>query len=914
MKKKLYFLLCLYAASIILPFQVHAASPNSPDNLRSFDKCHPVGTDDKPYFGWHVNDRDEGEIQTAYQILIATSNDKLSKNEGDVWDSQKTLSRAQNYVYADSMPLSPATRYYWKVRTWDKDGNVSPYSTSATFETGMLTNSDWAGVQWIRRSTRDKDEYTYFRKKFQLSDKKVERATIYISTSHSYELYVNGTLIGKGFNHHYPSYSYYQAWDITSALSTQGENVIACLTHWYGGGQGRATGAPGLLCKTVIRYKDSSPLILVSDSSWKQTQAQEWLTGQPQRNSEGVGYIETIDSRKFITDWNQTSFDDSSWKPADVIGSQPTKPWTGTLQADLSRVIEKEITPVSVVQLNKDIQVIDLGKIYSGSFKIQFSGGNAGDTVRMTGGFVLNSTGTIDVRFNQRTNLDFNFILNGSEAIFHPNVYLGLRYLEVRNAPNVLTVDNVRFINRHFELDPSRSDFHSSNSMLNRVWELMQHSMMAGTQEGFVDTPTREKGTFLGDAWSQAVPAMSVQGDRVMNLKILNEFLDSQEQYWPDGRLNAVYPNVDGRRDIPDYTQSYLIWAWDYYLQTGNKQFLLANYQRLRKIAEYVQRYRNDTTGLIHNLAGGTGGPYQFGIVDWPMTMRYGYDIEVESRTVIDSYAYLDFKIMSDIAETLGFDTDKENFNKKAEAMKAAINARLINADGVYIDGLHKNGSQSKHVSQHANVYPLAMGIVPIRNLKKVVDTVVSRRMSMGMVGLRWLPEALGQAEQGEHLLELYTNTTWDGWAKTIAKGGTMTWEAWDADTTRESLSHPWGAVGLLAIQQYMLGIKSLTPQNELIQIKPLLFGDSLNWVKGTYCTDQGDVKVEWKRNNDDFSLIIELPVNTKAHVYIPKYKTRGNILMLDGKKCKARRSGNYLLLENIGSGAHSIKNKVTDM
>ena len=33
-------------------------------------------------------------------------------------------------------------------------------------------------------------------------------------------------------------------------------------------------------------------------------------------------------------------------------------------------------------------------------------------------------------------------------------------------------------------------------------------------------------------------------------------------RYWPDGRVNAVYPNGDGRRDIPDATETYVEWVW----------------------------------------------------------------------------------------------------------------------------------------------------------------------------------------------------------------------------------------------------------------------------------------------------------------------------------------------------------------
>lgn len=905
-RKAFYKIILALSFLVFLTSGLNAGQPNAPSNLRSFDQFNPIGTSDKPYFGWFVNDPDDGEIQSAYQIIVASSLENLKKDQGDVWNSGKVSSRSQNYVYFEGEKLSSATRYFWKVRTWDKDGNVGSYSEAASFETGLLTNGDWSGARWIKRNTTDADDYTYFRKRFSLPGKKIVSATVFVTACHSYTLFVNGNFIGKGFNHHYPQYSYYHAWDITKHLSENSENVFACLTHWYGQGQGRAPGARGLIMKTIIRYSDSSETIIATDNTWKQTQAAPWIAGQPQRNGEGIGRVELFDSRKVIANWNTVPFDDSAWESATVIGAHPVEPWTGSLTPDLARVTEKEIKPASVVNLGNGKYVIDLGKIYAGSFKILFKGGNAGDTVQMNGGFVLDNDGSVSVKLNQQTNMKFGFVLNGTEAIFNPHVYLGMRYLQIENAPDNLSKDNVSFVTRHYGMDTTRSEFISSVPMLNSVWNLMSHSLVVGSQEGFVDTPTREKGPFLGDGWSQSVPALSVMYDRIMSLRSLTEFLTSQDQYWPDGRLNAVYPNGDGGRDIPDYTQSFLVWAWDYYMQTGNIEFLRTNYHRLKKIADYVDAYKNDSTGLIHKLAGGRG-PYEFGIIDWPANMRYGYDMNTDSRTVVDAYAYADFDLMSKIAEVTGNIKDRELYRKKASDMQQAINSRLINKNGVYIDGLKANLLQSDHVSQHANIMPLALGIVPAANLSKVVDEVKNRKMNVGMVCLRWLPEALGKAEQGTHLVDLYTNTGWDGWAKTISLGGTVTWESWNAPEVNESMSHPWGAVGLLGMQQFMLGITPLKPQHELVQIKPLDFGDKLQSASGSYPTDKGDILVDWKKDVKNYTLNVMLPDNITANIFIPGFGVKGTMVKIDGKPIKGKQEGAYIVFENIGSGKHTF-------
>lgn len=884
-------------------------SAQAPTNLRAFDRQNPLGTGEVPYFGWHVNDRDNYEIQTAYQILVASNRASLEKGEADMWNSGKVLSGNQNYVYFEGAKLKPSTRYYWKVRTWDKDGNASSFSEVAWFETGLFSSNDWSGAAWIRGSENSGDDFTYFRKMVSLPGKTIQSATLFISACHSYDFYVNGKLAGKGFNHHYPQYSYYQAWDITDMLSSGAENIFACLTHWYGGGQGRAAGESGLLVKAVIRYTDSTESVIVSNNSWKQAQAEQWVTGQKQRNGEGIGRIEAIDSRLMTGDWNLIRYDDSGWEAAHEKGIHPVSPWTGTLNPDLARLIEQEIKPVSVKRSESGKYIIDLGKIYAGSFKINFKNGGQGDTIKMYGGFVLDSDGTVSKKLNQQTNMDFVFIHNGESAVFQPYVYLGMRYLQIENWSGELSMHDISFVSRHYEMEPQRSEFFSSVPMLNSVWNLMQHSLVVGSQEGFVDTPTREKGAFLGDSWSQSVPALSVMYDRIMSLRSLNEFLTSQDQYWPDGRLNAVYPNADGARDIPDYTQSFLVWVWDYYLQTGNLEFLKTNYLRLKKIADYMYRYRNDTTGLIHRLEGGNG-PYKYGIIDWPAGMRYGYDMDVDSRTVINAYAYAGFDILSKIADVTGNNSDAKAFRAKATDMEKAVNSRLINKGGVYTDGIYADGRQSDHVSQHANIMPVALGIVPESNRNMVVSEIKNQKMSVGMVCLRWLPDALGNAGEGAHLVELYTNPEWDGWAKTIKQGGTVTWESWDAPMKNESLSHPWGAVGLLGIQKYMLGIEPLKPQHEYIRVKPLDFQGKLQSVNGIYPTDRGNIVLNWNDSKKGFILTITIPVNITARVYVPRLDKKGSTIVFNGRKVNGSVEGDYLFLDHIGSGTHIFERK----
>jgi alpha-L-rhamnosidase len=288
--------------------------------------------------------------------------------------------------------------------------------------------------------------------------------------------------------------------------------------------------------------------------------------------------------------------------------------------------------------------------------------------------------------------------------------------------------------------------------------------------------------------------------------------------------------------------------------------------------------------------------------------MRFGYDMSTTARTVINAWAYLDYNVMAKIAEQLGNTVDRDMYNTRANALEAAINAQLINASGTYIDGLISAGLPSTHVSQHANMFPLALGIVPTAQRPSVVSKVNELNMSVGMVTVQWLVRALGEADQGPALINLYTNAANLGWARCLQRGATATWESWTSDTNAESQSHPWGAAGLHGYVRYILGIQPLLPQYEQVRIKPLSFGAALPSASGSVATDRGAITVSWTRHNAGFSMSLVIPTNVTALVYVPSAGGTGPVVTVDGASLTGTEEGNYVFVGPIGSGAHTFE------
>ena len=445
-----------------------------------------------------------------------------------------------------------------------------------------------------------------------------------------------------------------------------------------------------------------------------------------------------------------------------MIGPQPNSTWSGTLLPDLTRIVETVLTPVSVTNMGGGKYMVDMGKVYSGLPRISFSGGSSGTTVNMLGGFALLPSGDIDTSQNQTTNLVLLRRAQRSRFTFQPAEYETMRYFEIFNPPMPVTTENFAFVERNSQMNDAASSFTSSNTTLNTVWDLMKHTLPVDAQEEFIDS-MRQKGGFLGDGFQQSLVAMQVEDERVLTRRRLNEFIESMGQFWNTGaefgRVNACYPDVNNARDIPDYTQIFLQWVWEYYLQTGDIAFLNTNYTALTNIAQYVNRSLNPANGLITRLYGGTSGSYTNGIIDWPPDMQFGYDMDTVTRPRQRRHRHQRLglgRLRHHVAHRRRAwqHRRQQHLSGMANALQAAINTNLLNASGVYVDGLESDGTQSAHASQHANAFPLSLGIVPPAQQASVTAQVGVARHERQRAGHHPTRARAGRGQPGPAVAE----------------------------------------------------------------------------------------------------------------------------------------------------------------
>lgn len=118
-------------------------------NLRCEYLADPLGIDSPdPRLSWIITSNRRGEMQTAYQVLVASSRNLLNSDRGDLWDSGKVSSDESSQIVYSGNSLESRQECFWKVRIWDRDGNRSDWSAPGSWSMGLLQSTDWS-AKWI---------------------------------------------------------------------------------------------------------------------------------------------------------------------------------------------------------------------------------------------------------------------------------------------------------------------------------------------------------------------------------------------------------------------------------------------------------------------------------------------------------------------------------------------------------------------------------------------------------------------------------------------------------------------------------------------------------------------------------------------------------------------------------------------
>ncbi|MGB8193597.1 MAG: alpha-L-rhamnosidase N-terminal domain-containing protein, partial [Chitinophagaceae bacterium] len=227
-------ILILFAVFSLL----HAQAQINITNPRCELLVNPLGIDvTAPRLSWEIVAQPgmRNVQQLAYHILAASSKEKLSRDEADLWNSGKQNSSQSIHINYAGKKLNSKMPVYWKVKVFTNKGETS-WSETAWWSMGLLNKTDWK-AKWIgydRASPWDsitqfsRLSARYLRKPFQL-ETGIKRATAYVSGLGLYQLYINGKKTSDDvltpLPTDYRKSVLYNTYDVTQQLRT-GSNVV----------------------------------------------------------------------------------------------------------------------------------------------------------------------------------------------------------------------------------------------------------------------------------------------------------------------------------------------------------------------------------------------------------------------------------------------------------------------------------------------------------------------------------------------------------------------------------------------------------------------------------------------------------------------------------------------------------------
>lgn len=858
-------------------------SVKAPEDLRCEYRSNPLGIDvTLPRFSWVINHPKRGQLQWAYQVLVASGRADLDLERGDKWNSGKvTTEHSTNINYAGST-LESGKAYCWKVRVWDQNGKVSPYSATAIFETGLLSPDDW-GAEWIEgkgygestlfdlvQGTTTKISSGYLlRKEFSVK-KDIVRARAYVSGLGYYELRINGNKIGDSVLE--PSWTdykkrvLYSTYDVSKNLK-KGENTVGIML-----GNGRyieayGYGPPKVIMQLNIEFADDTSESVVSEGTWK--------TAQGPIVANDIYYGETYDARRERSGWDTPYHDDSDWDEARIADEPGGKLVS---QASFPPVkVTKIIQPIEITNPKPEVYVYDFGQNFTGWVKLCL-GGPRGTRVSLRHAELLYEDGMINTVPNRKAMATDTYILKGEEKeIYEPRfTYHGFRYVEVTGFPGTPTLESIEGRVVHSAVEPV-GGFICSNSLINSIHKNVLWGQLSNLMSIPTDCPQRnERMGWMGDAQLVAEEAIYNFGMVGFYTKWLEDISDSQAE---DGSVPDVVPPYWSLYPAdPVWGTACVVIPWYLYQYYGDRRVLEKSYSLIQRWVEFLTSKTTDYI-LSYSKYGDWCPPAHIKPVDTPGELTSTW------------YYYHDALILSKIAHILGKFAEAKKYSQLSSRIKEAFNKEFLKDDH-YATG-----------SQTCNVLPLFLDMVPEEKqeavLKNLIDDIIvthGTHLNTGIVGTRYILDVLTKYSRVDIAYKLAVQTTYPSWGYMLREGATTLWERWEYLADGGMNSHNHIMLGSVDAWFYKvlagINIDSDAPGFSRIIIRPYLVAD-LNHVSASVKTIRGIISSSWKKGENSLTLNITLPVNTQAKVGVPKMKL-GNVTIKESGKT-IWRNGSYL-------------------
>ena len=376
-----------------------------------------------------------------------------------------------------------------------------------------------------------------------------------------------------------------------------------------------------------------------------------------------------------------------------------------------------------------------------------------------------------------------------------------------------------------------RGAFRCDDARVNRIWDVAARTLHLSTREFFLDGLKRDRWIWSGDAYQ------SFQ----MNYYLFADNASVTRTLWA---LRGKDPVVRHVNTIVDYTFYWFNAISDYYLFTGDADFVRAIWPRAKTLMDFVLARTRPDGMYAHR-------PGDWTFVDWAPKPLQNTQGPVAVEQMLFAKALESAALCARLANDPALAAD---YARRAAELRAKIVPTFWDAKrGALVHALDREGRQSEQLTKYANMFGLFFDYFDDAHRESAVRKGIldPSLMQIQTPYMRYYElEALcSVGRQADVLKEIRSY-----WGGMLDLGATAFWELYNPDEKGDqvyamygrpfgrSFCHAWGASPIYLLGRYYLGVEPTAPGFAKYRVKPVLGG--LGWMEGRVPTPTGPVCV----------------------------------------------------------------------
>ncbi len=887
---------------------------------------NPLGIDElAPRLSWILESPRRGARQAARRIRVASTAEKLRRNQADLWDSGRVADARTAPIAYEGRPLASRQVCHWKVTCWDETGAASE-SPPARWTMGLLRASDWK-ARWIAADPavwggdpgavapgpERPGSPVWFRREFE-APAGLKRATLYASARGVFEAHLGGRKVGEDlFAPEWTDYRrriQYRTYNVTG-LVAPGPNVLGAVLGdgWYGGFLGwqrtraRYGSENSLLLQLELETGEGKRIVIGTDRSWA-GRCGPILSSDFQMGEE-------YDARRELEGWGRLGGGGAGWLPARAVAAP-----RAALVAQRSEPVRitELLAPQSVRRTAAGAYICDLGQNISGWVRLRVRA-PAGTRVVLRHAERLSPDGSLYTENLRRARSTDVYVARGAaRETWEPRfTFHGFQYVEISGLRAAPRPGDVTGCALHSAAPPA-GEFACSHEGVNRLWLNGRWSQ----RDNFISVPTDcpqrdERLGWTGDAQVFLRTASCNLDVAAFFTKWMIDVEDAQtpEGVFPDTapRLpedGGDYVGLDGLGGAAGWADAGVVVPWTLWQVYGDLRVAARHWKAMAAWLAYLERTNPD--GVRRNELGNNYG-------DWlclpsDRVFREGSPMKTLLAT---AYWADDAAKLAELAAALGRPREAKRYRRVFERVRAAFQREFLRGDG-----------RLAVETQTAYLLALAMDLLPAevraRAAERLVDNIraLDWHLSTGFIGIRFLNPVLTETGHADAAWRLLLREDYPSWLYPVRHGATTIWERWNGWTEEGGFFNPemnsfnhyaLGSIGEWLFR-HVAGIEPAEPGFRRIRLRPHP-GGGLKFARAAYDTPHGRVESAWEREGEKLAWQVRVPPNAAALACIPSepgtaVAAGGRPLERAGGVGAVRRAGAFVECE-LGPGRYAF-------